>query len=701
MKPKNSKLISVIFITFFTITSFGVPQLFSHYISRINLPLRENTIDEWNSRVLNHSSIKAANFLDFPQEIIHNFFEQINIYQDWSNRFYSPNEKNHLLLNNMHTPEIRYLGPNNHPIEGFDLICHDDEKFELNFRLDEKILNEWVIRVYAYLDYDPHDTLIGDSEKFEDGSTIKHFQPGVQPTFEDLNPNTNFMGNEFDKILEDHEQWTTSEKDYVAEKNFPGLIDQELLFHVKVLYKKDIYESNEWHNYYFYVNFYISWYWTSNYQQKTLNIRDDDKVPPVISNVNILNTPIFDGHSEINLEISANDNSGISELYVDFLGDRYYDNDNNNHITIPSPSIPGEYTLSITAVDGDLDREGDQLISSVSYNLNIIDDDTTPPQIIIDENELSWNVSILDNDGIIDSEATGNYTLIDQYNTIIDNGIIDQEESIYHISKDLVNPMKPTTITLIIYATNNDYEWEGDEETTEAIRIIVINLEDCFQYVDTQIEDLKNFIKENIQSCFKCFLLYMLNQTQINLRSAYTQVIQDNIICGLNYLESALSYVKMIKSILFCFNQICCCDNVDLEYIICTLIDIRNNIVLLKGNSVDYGRDTDFGYQIGEIEIEVLKLKDFIQDNIAFCDAICLKNLIARTANKVEATLFYLAQDVDYSCLLTYAQNLLELAICEVDYLLNEGKISQSLADILIENISKIQINLELINTLS
>jgi len=698
MKPKNSKFISIIIISFFTITSFGFPQFVFHYINQTNLPLRENTFEEWRSMILNHSSIKPANLLDFPQETITNFYEQINIYQDWSNGFYSTDEKNHILLSNMHTPEIRYLGPDNHPVEGFDLISHDDEKYEINFRLDDKILNEWVVRVYTYLDYDIHDTIIGNSEKFEDGSSYKHFQPGEQPTFEDLNPDASFMGNEFDNILEDHEQWTTSEKDYVAKKNYPGRIDQEIYFHVKVLYKKDIYESNGWHSYYFYVNFYISWYWTSNYQHRTLNIRDDDKVPPVISNINILSTPIYDAYSEINLEISAEDNSGISELYIDFLGDRYYDYDNNNYITISNPSIPGDYTLSITAVDGDLDREGDQLFSTVYSNLNIIDDDTTPPQIIIDENEFSWNISILDNDGIIDSEATGNYTLIDQYNIIIDSGIIYQEDSIYYISKDLVSLMKPTTITLKIYATNNDCEWEGDVETAEAIIIIVITLEDCFQYVDTQIEDLKNFIKENIQSCFKYFFLYILNQTQRNLRSAYTQVIQGNIICGLNYLESALSYVKMIKTIIFCFNQICCCDNFDLEYIICMLIDIRNNIVLLKGNSVDYGRDTELGYQIADIEVEVLKLKDFLQENIDFCDARYLKNLIARTANKVEATLFYLAQDIDYSCLLTCAQNLLELAICEVDSLLNEGKISQTLADILIEKISKIQIDLELVN---
>ncbi len=697
MKPKNSKFISILIIFSFSITSFGFPQFFTYIINQTSLSSRDNTFEEWRDVILNHNSIKTETLIDLQQETISNLYEQIKIYQDWDNGIYSANEKNQLLLSNSHTPRIRYLGPDNHPIEGYDLISHDDEKFELNFRLDDRILNEWVVRVYAYLDYDLYDTFMSNSEKFEDGSTYKHFQPGEQPVFQDLNPDTSFMGIEFDKILEDHDQWTTSEKDYVAKKNYPGRIDQELYFHVKVLYKKDIYEANGWHSYYFYSNFYLSWYWTSSFQHRTLNIRDDDLGAPVISNINIIDAPIYDGYNEIIFEINAEDKSGISELYIEFLGDKYLDNDNDNLISIPNPSAPGDYTLSISAVDADSDREGDQLVSTVYSNLNILDDDITAPQIIIDENEFGWNVSILDNDGIIDSESSGNYTLIDQYGQIFDSGIIYQEETIYSISKELISLMKPVSLSLRVFATNNDCEWEGDEETSEATREISITLEDCYNYVIAQIEKLKNYIKENLQSCVKNFFIKKLNFTQFNLRSAYNQVIQGNICCALHNLETALSIIKMIKSIFLCFyHKFCCCD-FDLDYVIFTLNEIRNNIVLLKGNSVDYEKNTDLGYQIASIEVEVLNLKDFIQENINIFDSWCLRRIVMHTAILIESAFFHIAQDTDYTCVLTCAQWTLDLAKCKVNYLLGEEKISQNLADVLIERMTQIQNEIELV----
>jgi len=47
---------------------------------------------------------------------------------------------------------------------------------------------------------------------------------------------------------------------------------------------------------------------------------------------------------------------------------------------------------------------------------------------------------------------------------------------------------------------------------------------------------------------------------------------------------------------------------------------------------------------------------------------------------------------------LACAQNFLDYAKCEVKWLVNEGKISPPLADILIEKISKIQIDMGMVN---
>jgi len=311
--------------------------------------------------------------------------------------------------------------------------------------------------------------------------------------------------------------------------------------------------------------------------------------------------------------------------------------------------------------------------------------------ILILKNEYVWNISILDNDGIIDSEASGNFSLADQYGNIIFSGQIFQEESIYSFSMDLMSLMKPTTLTLKIYATNNDLEWEGDEETSEETRTITITLEDSFKYVVQQIENLKEFIKENNPYCFKHFLIKILTCTQQKLQCAYTQVIQDNVLCGLYYLKTALCYIKMVESIILCSSRMYYCHDSVLEYIIMTLNDIRNNVVLLKGISVDYKQDNDLGYHIASIEVKILNLMDFIGENINYYDSKCLLGVLKKVANLLETTLFYMTQDLDYTCLLTSAQKYLELAKCKVNYLLEVEKITQTLADTLLGEISEIQ----------
>ncbi|MFX1304615.1 MAG: hypothetical protein ACFE9X_14780 [Promethearchaeota archaeon] len=794
MEPRNFRFQLIVIIYLIISTSFGFLQTFSYIMVNTNHSYRNNTVEEWSNIILSHNNIELENLSDLPPQTISIFHEQLNIYQAWSNGFYTTEQKKTLLFNNMHTPEIRYLGPHNHPIENFDLKSHDDGKFEINFRLDDRILNEWVYRVYTYLDYNNDDTNLGNSEKFQDGSNYKHYQPGEIPLSQDLNPDVSFMGIEFDKILEDHEQWTNSEKDYNVRKDYPGRVDPEILFHVKVLYKKDIYELNGWHSYYFYCNFHISWYWTSKFQSRTLNLKDDDTEAPVISNINIINSPIYDNYEIIHFDIISEDYSGISELYIEFNGQKYFDDDYNNFISIPNPSIPGYYILNIMVIDNDTDREGDQLastdyfgfevfdddtenpvISNISilnypiydcYNdiifeifvednsgiedlfidfmenryyrdnennqisiqnpktpgnyffsataidadkdhendqlnstmnshFEVIDDDITPPQIIINEDEFGWNVSIIDNDGKMDSRSTGNYTVLDQFGEIIKTEIIFQEEIAYRISKELINPLKFRTFTLLIYATNNDNDWEGDEETSEVSSIIVTSLEDCFNYVKKQIENLKQYIKENFHSCFTFLLIKKLNLTLKKLGDAYTHVIQGDILDCLCHLIKTLGYIKMIKSITIFSHYRHCFFLENPEFIINSLNDIRNNIVLLKGISVDYIKNLKYAYQIASIEVEVLKLKDIIVEKIEFCGAKSLKRLTLWTSILVESAIFLIANDIDYNKVITCAQNLLNKAKNKVHSLLIEGKISQTTADLLIGKINQIQSEIE------
>ncbi len=583
------------------------------------------------------------------------------------------------LSEKINTPLIRYLGPDNHPIEGFDLKSHTDELFEIDFRLDDNTPNEWVIRVYAYLDYNIQDTSLGDSEKFEDGSDFKQYQAGIPPVVNELNPDESFMGVRYSKILEDHVQWTSSEKDYTARKENVDLISDKLYFHVKVLYKIDF----EGDDYYYYRTFYISNYWTSNFKYKTLNIYDDDTSPPTFISIEIQDPPIYDNNETIDFEILVEDDTGIAELSIDFLGNQYIDEDKDNHISIPNPAIPGEYSLEVIAYDADNDREGDQLRSNlyssfkifdddvncpifsdvcilnapiydsydyiifevmaedesgiaelfidfidtryyyndesiqiwipnprvpgvypfyavaidndseygqdqlnttITSSFEIFDDDITPPQISIYENEDYLDLVVIDNDGVVDSEATGTYKIINQYEEVIAAGILDKEKIKYRLCKNIFYSGGIGTHTLIIQATNNDLEWEGDEETSTIEKVIIITPDDYFKFITKQIDDIKTYICNIVNPCICGFVVCFLNTIQEDLKEAYNNFMVDNIIKSLDYVREVRLKVLVSMDLIDGIYDIVCICIEDRDFLLASLQKIIDNV----DNLIDY-----------------------------------------------------------------------------------------------------------------
>ncbi|MFX0180331.1 MAG: hypothetical protein ACFE78_09065 [Candidatus Hodarchaeota archaeon] len=577
------------------------------------------------------------------------------------------------------TPLIRYLGPDNHPIEGLDLKSHADELFEIDFRLDDNTPNEWVIRVYAYLDYNIQDTSLGDSEKFEDGSDYKQYQSGTSPMLSELNPDESYMGVRYSKILEDHEEWTNSEKDFTAMKNNVDMLSDELYFHVKVLYKIEF----EGDDYYYYRTFYISNYWTPNFKFKPLNIYDDDTSPPSFISVDIQNPPIYDSNETIDFEILVEDDTGIAELYIDFQGNLYIDEDKDNHISIPNPAVPGEYSLDVIAYDADNDREGDQLRSNlyssfkifdddvncpifsdvciinapiydsydyiifeimaedesgiaelfidfidtryyrndesiqiqipnprvpgtyefsatavdndseygqdqlnttITSSFEIFDDDITPPQIFIYENEDYFDLAIIDNDGIIDSEATGTYLIISQDEEVIATGILDEEKIKYRLCKNIFYSGGVGTHRLIIQATNNDLEWEGDEETSTSEEIIIITPDDYFKFINKQINEINNYICSIVSPFICCFVGCFLNTIQEDLKEAYNNFMVNNIIKSLDYVREARSKLLLSMDLINGIYDIGCICIEDRDFLLASLQKILDTV----DNLIDY-----------------------------------------------------------------------------------------------------------------
>ncbi|MFX0146058.1 MAG: hypothetical protein ACFE9C_18470, partial [Candidatus Hodarchaeota archaeon] len=87
-----------------------------------------------------------------------------------------------------------------------------------------------------------------------------------------------------------------------------------------------------------------------------INITDDDEDGPILHSVTIINNDVYDYYEAIIIDILAEDESGISELYILFNGSIFYDTDGDYRILIENPRIPGIYNFTIIIIDGDNDR---------------------------------------------------------------------------------------------------------------------------------------------------------------------------------------------------------------------------------------------------------------------------------------------------------------------------------------------------------
>ena len=103
------------------------------------------------------------------------------------------------------------------------------------------------------------------------------------------------------------------------------------------------------------------------------------------------------------------------------------------------------------------------------------------------------------------------------------------------------------------------------------------------------------------------------------------------------------------------------------------------------------------GYNIASIEIDLLNLTDFIEDEIDWRNRWCLNYLLGSAARMLEIAIFKISMNLDFNCTLTCAQLKLDRAICKVNRLLERGKITEELADILLDKINQSYIDIEVV----
>lgn len=197
-------------------------------------------------------------------------------------------------------------------------------------------------------------------------------------------------------------------------------------------------------------------------ESMTFSISDDDVVAPVIEitapddvdrTANVVGWSVVDvsGLEVVEVMITKNgvsiynsDVSGVSSLDLDSEG-------------------PGEYEITVTAIDADNDWVGDKLDSTSSATFTITDDDTAEPTITLnvpDESDGSNNVvswEIVDASGL-DMVAA----------TITRNGLVIADGPIQPGGDFDVNSLGLGTYQITISATDADNDWVGDELTSTA-----------------------------------------------------------------------------------------------------------------------------------------------------------------------------------------------------------------------------------------
>ncbi|MFX1442039.1 MAG: hypothetical protein ACFFHV_01385, partial [Promethearchaeota archaeon] len=357
-----------------------------------------------------------------------------------------------------------------------------------------------------------------------------------------------------------------------------------------------------------------------------------------------------------------------------------------------TPTGWGEQEFSIHAIS-----EGNS--STIIGKITINDDDVNPPEIsdfeIIDtpiDITVKFNVW---------NEIDGDDRGISNIKIFIDNVLIleyipnPMETSFSFTFNDTHGNwfMENGTHEIRVELMDNDFDVPNDALSSSISGIFETELKDMYLYVDWQIEVLKNYTDTHLCWLLDKLLSHKLWIAQKHLETAFYLAEKGKITCGLFHDAIAKIMIEITEFRTEIFNKIKFISDEDAIYIISSLHTIRNNIILLIG--VTSG--TEQGIPLALIEINLLNLNDFIEDELDWWNRKCLTCCIDGAAKALEIAIFTASMDRDFDCMLCCAQWKLELAKDKVNCLLHIGKISQELADTILSEIEQAQNDIEAI----
>jgi hypothetical protein len=121
--------------------------------------------------------------------------------------------------------------------------------------------------------------------------------------------------------------------------------------------------------------------------------------------------------------------------------------------------------------------------------------------------------------------------------------------------------------------------------------------------------------------------------------------------------------------------------------IIGSLHEIRNFVVLLMGASVDYATSINYGYDIATLEVDLLDLADFVEEELGGSGSKYLEKLIKLSALHLELAIMKLSRGINPDSTLSSAQRFVERAIEEAHDILENNESTEAIICLLLETL--------------
>ncbi|MFX0024019.1 MAG: hypothetical protein ACFE9S_16955 [Candidatus Hermodarchaeota archaeon] len=435
-------------------------------------------------------------------------------------------------------------------------------------------------------------------------------------------------------------------------------------------------------------------------------INDDDTISPIIDfkyiGGGMDSDPGYFEWSIYDTDNGLGDNDiGLSNIQITFIYNSTEGLDDYVLILPPEeygvwelPPYLGNYTIQISATDNDDDRTIilDSLTTEIIHKVEIYDDDIDAPELynlVISPSVFTINFTFeaIDYSGIDTIRITVSNEIVeplyqshigDTYKLTIENHWLFKKgfSEVFIEVSDADNDRPNDSLASIISGTFKNVLW------------------DMYDYVDWQIEELKDYIENTLDFKWKRCLIHKLTKAQENLGEAFDLIQTNKITHGLCYDFIAKIYLRITEIKTELLNRKNWIPDETADYIITTLHSIRNNIVILMGASTG----SELAYDIAYLEVELLNLNDYIEEELPCCVRKYLGRKIWCASKLLEIAIFRISEGKEIDCLLRCAQWKLEWTLHKIDCLLEKGKISEVQASYLQGEISEIITKIESLN---